>query len=239
MRYSAKSWTAFLALGLVMPAFGEPTPRAELKIDPMVSTLRLGVMMDATPESPVRRDGTQLVRTERGQPTERIISGRCNCLEYGVVGTDRDGNEIRQCVRSNWQPGSVNREVEVRRYHRIVNPELYANSRASSAGTTTGILTGLGFGAAAALVTGLGLKFLAKTRTPVAGASAAIAGVVTAVGAGMFFGSRAKGPAYDEALHRARTNPDLEPERNVESTPIRAIDTQPPLTGSDCSLFRP
>lgn len=237
---------AFIMAGL--PAFAEVkimTPQGERQNPWHVlaslgtkmenASLGIGSINDNT--NPVRSDGTQFVREEREAPTQRIVSGRCQCLEYETV-YDENGNENgSRCKRTTWQPGAVYQDVRVNRYYQIADPELYARSKASSAGIGTGIGVGLGLGAAAGLLTGLGLRFLAKTSIRVAGASAAIAGIATGIGMGIFFGSRAKGPAYSEALHRAQTSPNLPPETRVETRQTQVIDGAPPMYGTPCSPF--
>lgn len=240
---------------LALPAFCEkPRIIAQTKPDELLkawvnlsrATDGLGVVpLNHGGPHPVGRDGTQVVRVERGTSKERAVGGHCFCNRYEPVYgrdgrplVDANGNEVTRCASSTWQSGKVYRDVPITTWRRIVNPEAYAQSEASSASSSVGFGAGLGLGAVAAIVVGVGARYLLRASTKVAGASAAIVGLLAAVGAGMFFGSRAKGPAYERALQRAQSNPDLPPTTRTESTPIRTIDENPPIFGSDCSLIR-
>ncbi|MBI2069896.1 MAG: hypothetical protein HYT79_04765 [Elusimicrobia bacterium] len=135
----------------------------------------------------------------------------------------------------DWHGGEVRESHRITRRYRIVNPELYSQTRAEEAArgagdgaaARVGLLSGLGVGAASFGVTAGGLHLLRRGRfgampaaVPwvVGGAVALAAGI----GSGVHFGDRAYqrsyGEAYEPAYRRARQKADLEPEWDSAST---------------------
>ncbi|MEK6543604.1 MAG: hypothetical protein AABZ44_04125 [Elusimicrobiota bacterium] len=213
--------------------------------NPMAMAAQIGQNMEGAASAPkplpvpgpVLKDGTRLVTSQPlGPETMDCTGGQCHCNRWETVEYS-NGESKMECRSWMWQPGRLIKRRSYQDTFEVVDPETYAASKARSSGITSGLMSGFGLGAAAWAGSGLLLHFVAKKTPGFAAGVGAVTGLAVGIAAGFYFSSQAKGPAYDEALRRAKTTPVLPPvERTVENTG-GVCGQNPPLGGSPCSPF--
>ncbi|MFC1522408.1 hypothetical protein ACFL6Y_08350 [Elusimicrobiota bacterium] len=203
-------------------------------------------------EGTLRPDGTCLIRTEKGEPYKKTTSARCDCTDTEIKTecvdpyTDPETGEHKckaldeeeVCIKHVWRPGQIDTKVDYTSFFKIEKPEVYARTKAKQKSSAVGIGSGLLAGLSVGVISGLALRFIAKTSPATAAIIGLSAGAATAVGTGWYVRKENKQKVYDQTysdeLTRARTAPySLPTQITTKIINTQIIDRNPPF-GSEC-----